>query len=908
MPIRSLVLFLFVFCACQPQPGGPPVYVGAVDDSDALIAIAPEGTDVVAYVCAEQTWAEHSGWFFTELVDGAVKPATSGTGHVLDNVTLEADRARGRIRFADGSEHGFTAYLADGRTSAGLYESHASEGQAGLIITNDGRAAGAVKLPTGTEEPAVTGAITVNQPVGSGTTGTGGISVTLPTLGDRTLTLISVSKTLVSRTGPTLYILVHGMNHPVGSDPALVDTPQQSRTEWHLDFIQGLLGGADPAQNGGAHAQMFNFAGDLVTQQNFMSPALLPPFDSFAPEAAIANLDTVAKHFITMDPRTGDARRNDVVAPSQRRPFPMASVFVTYRDASAGLVESGKRIANETYVAIRWYEEHFNRTPKIVYVAQSFGGVTARFVLSNPTQALVDFPGAPAMNADRIVITAEDRRRMDYVRDRIMYLVTMGTPHEGSFMGDLFVPLQQTLQALTQSLEGGTANVQANLQALATFIGRIDDLTALALQRPQTSAQTAAETLQVVRNALAEVSRNLNGRALRDLRHDYWQRVNTIPLNPARARRTSASPIPGAGGQLIPIYAAGARTPGGLAFTAPELSAFTRLNGQNKKEQEWMVNTMVTDIVIHTLRVNQNGFGRSDQGIYAGFDALLDRRERIADGSAFARQLAQNISSQVNPFVADALGNGDAVEAILRPLMGDARLVSLPVYLDRKGSFDLGGSVTVPVPELRCVNDDGTVEAITLDFGRLVRAMISTYGSLTAARNALRTLDLNGVLQQLSIASDDASDVATWFLEKYGQAAVPAGRCRLPSDVSISSLFAAVNLPNWSVAEGTDELPAPRWVFSNTPASDDEIDDDGVVGFESAVGFSLGTTTPLFFEHTRNDAANGQPGSWYRIFTSPLERECHGMQHQWNIGKWARDEFANAGPVPASGGTLSVFP
>ena len=73
------------------------------------------------------------------------------------------------------------------------------------------------------------------------------------------------------------------------------------------------------------------------------------------------------------------------------------------------------------------------------------------------------------------------------------------------------------------------------------------------------------------------------------------------------------------------------------------------------------------------------------------------------------------------------------------------------------------------------------------------------------------------------------------------------------------------------------------------------------------MGFSLGTQTPLFFDHTRADASGGTRGSWYRMFTSPVERECHGMQHQWSVGQWTFRNFAEAGPVPGAG-ALSVFP
>ncbi len=895
----------------EPAVSAQLAYVGAVDGTDALIAIAPEGNLVVAYVCAEETWAAHTGWFYTELENdaqgtGKLKAVTSGTGHSLEGVTITATQATGTVRFADGAVHSFTADRATPGTTAGLYESRSSEGHTGLIVTNDRRAAGAARLLSGTEAAPTVSPVTVTQSLAT-TTGTG-ITVTNPNLGGRTLTPVVPVRTGVSRIGPTLYILVHGMNHPVGGAADRVDTPQQSRTEWHLDFIQGLLGGADP--NGAAHVPMFNFAGQqvtqgnfVVTQGNFMDPAMLLPFNSFTADEDIEALDRVAAHFITMDNRVGDVRQGGAAAAGR---VPLFSAFITYRDAGGGLVESGRRIANETYVALRWYELHFRVTPKVVYVAQSFGGAAARFVLSNPTQALLDAPGPPgsvSMNADRILLSTEDRRRMDFVRDRIMYLVTLGTPHEGSFMADLAVPLQENLLALERSLDNGVAGLQANLQALGTLLGQIGPLAASVVAPRQTAQQTLAN----VRAGLAEARRQANGRALRDLTHAFWLRVNGSPLHPSRARRTGASPIVGAASQLIPIYATGGRTPGGRAFTAPELAVFDRFQAENSKEQEWMISTIVTDLLIHSAKENQGGFGRSTQGIYAAFDAQLDRRERIIDGSAFARETAASIGN-VSPWFAEEFGAG--VEGVTRFLMGNARLVALPLYLDRKGSFDLGGSVLLRVPAFQCTLETGQVFRIKLELGQLLTLMRNNFGTLRVAATRLAGGDLNGVVNALTASAGDSAEIVRWFVGEYLALRVPSGRCEL-GGINLSSPIAAVlsvaNILNWTVVDGTDTFPAPRWVFNNQQASDNEIDDDGVVGFESAVGFSLGTQTPLFFDHTRGDAPGGARGSWYRIFDSPVERECHGMQHQWSVGNWTLRNFANAGPVPGAG-ELSVFP
>lgn len=779
-------------------------------------------------------------------------------------------------------------------------ESHASASQAGLIVTNE---APSTESPNSMPQPRASSTVVVDVEIPD--------PDTLP------------GPTSVDPVGPTLFVLVHGMNHPaLSGDPQLIDTPQQSRKEWHLDFIQGLLGGPDPA--GGGHLPMFDFAGQLITQATFIGPwfepdgelvaqpdfqdpGLLLPFDSFTNEAGIANLDAVATHFITRDGTVGDVRQRGI---NDNGKVPSLSAFITYRDATAGLVESGRRIANETFVAIRWYELHFHLTPKIVYVAQSFGGLAARFVLSNPTQAQLDPRGprnAPPMNADRIQISGEDRRRMDYVRDRIVYTVTLGTPHEGSYLADLLVPLQEILQALENSLDSGVAGLEARWQSLGTLLAEIDNL----VDAVEIPTLAPAEALAIVRQALAEMRGQLGGRAFRDLKHPFWERVNRGPLHPRQARRTNASPIPGGGGQLIPIYAAGARTPGGRAFTSPELAVIRRLRAQNKQEQGWMIATVVTDLLIHTMRADQGGFGRSNQGIFAGFGAQLDRRERIVDASAFVRDRASGLANQVSPWFAEEFGA--AVEGIVGFMLGDARLIALPIYLARKGHFDLNGSVDLRVPAFQCTLANGTPFRIVLRFGRLLTAMREIFGSLTAARNALRSMNLNQVIAALGLVGNDANAIVRWFVQAYLDQQVPPGRCNLKIDLSnplsaaTTTVLAAAKLRNWQVVEATDTFPAPRWVFDPQLASDGEIDSDGVVSFDSAVGFSLGTSTPLFFDHTHiADVPGVTRGSWYRIFNSPVERECHGMQHQWNIGQWTMRNFADAGPIPGPG-ELSVW-
>lgn len=182
------------------------------------------------------------------------------------------------MTFADGETHAFTAERADPRTAAGLYESRSSEGQVGLIVTNALEAAGAVRLNPGTDAPTVAAPVSVQQPL-TGTTGVNGIAVTIPAIEPvgtvRTLPRIVPSATSITAVSPTLYVLVHGMAHPVDVDPRSADSPEYSRDEWSLEFLQGLLGGREPS--GPGQVQLFDFTGQAVNADTYLAPPPAAP-------------------------------------------------------------------------------------------------------------------------------------------------------------------------------------------------------------------------------------------------------------------------------------------------------------------------------------------------------------------------------------------------------------------------------------------------------------------------------------------------------------------------------------------------------------------------------------------------------------------------------------------------------
>jgi hypothetical protein len=124
----SLALLLAVLtAACAPatesvqseEPGHVDHFVGTVDGSNAFIGLATKDDRILAYVCdgTLQQAPTIYAWFQGEL-SGSSFDLTSEEGLHLTG-QIESHDVSGTVQFADGSEHAFTAALAE--HPSGLY-------------------------------------------------------------------------------------------------------------------------------------------------------------------------------------------------------------------------------------------------------------------------------------------------------------------------------------------------------------------------------------------------------------------------------------------------------------------------------------------------------------------------------------------------------------------------------------------------------------------------------------------------------------------------------------------------------------------------------------------------------------------------------------------------------------------
>lgn len=927
--------------AAPPPAVIPHVFVGHIEGAKALVALVDGEEGVVAYTCGQDDDREaHTGWYF-----GVKEPAAADNVQLVNGslglkmrATLGANGGSGVVTLADGVEKKFSVELARG--DAGLFDFEDASQWVGFIRANDGATAGSstIKLsgtgfasgtnaptstsvtaqapPTTTVTPTpTTTTVTTIQPVN--VTGTTGLVNTTP--------LLRPEQRIITRTGPIVIFMMHGMADNLGmaapdakdnfeecAGPK--DTPFYGRCEWGQDVIPGIFGSAN------VRAQITALDGSDATGDQFIKAmenvrGVDLPDENLGhrivddcvadPEKTDVVDVKFAKHFVT----PGELRSTSRLSFGSFGGTPVApklAAFVTWRDPTRGLVFSGRRVTRQIYAALKWYETTYKVTPGVILLAQSFGGLASRFMLSNPDPRAF----TPETNQENVRLCKEDLTKMDYVRDRTLFLTTLATPHEGSYLAEWGPPVKDALRAALTELRNGTASsdLARVLRGMATISTVVN------------ANLTPTLTDQLVDAMDGFLTQLDSAAALKEMTLARMTTHNRTTISPERARRTAASPIIGAQRTLIPIYATLSRSPGSDAFDSPDLiQGFRDYQRKRAKVRGWIPQTMLVSDVL-TRQLVPDGFGSVNVAPYTEHRAILDRRARLFDASPAITQLERKFSSNIRSVIATVspwfLGRfGRNADGILTSLMDAQVNVALPhfmapIHVDQRWRLGFDGrTMDVPMPALECGG-----RRIVIDLDSLARLLVDKFGNTAAALDAIRGFNLRQILELLSVVIQDtdafAKGAADWFVKRVKEEILdnplPAECNAIPDNAF--DVFAAAELLNWKTVDATGQIPAPGFIGTGEAVSDGEMDTDGAVHSASALGFTLGRK-PFFFEHDR-DLEGGGIGSWYRLYDNPVtEKYNHGQQYQNDVGLWYRATFLTAGigPVPARD-TFSVWP
>ena len=385
---------------------------------------------------------------------------------------------------------------------------------------------------------------------------------------------------------PTLVVLLHGMSPSPELDPR-VATHAYTRHYWGHAFVDALLGG------GGLRS---------------------------AEGAALTRDAWVA------DAPSGGQPRDALVLPHDLNSPPLGALLVS-RDGSRFLGEQASDVAAQISVGIERFAAIAGAEPQLVLIGHSMGGLVSRHLLTNPP--IDDGPFG---------VDALTREQIDRIRDRTLYLVTLGTPHEGSQAAD-----------------------RAMLLARAERIA-IDEMI-----RPNAFARRWL--LPLLRQTASYL--RLEDPATEHLRTDVWTVLNDPVsglLAPHRARRSD--------GTLVPVYALASRSPGGRFFVDPLVSDrielelawwyAEKLGLEPESYIQYTLQMLVADPTLYTLGLPERGWGSVDE--HPAPAEILDRvtrvptsPDRVAFGPPDARieiELASRVDYLRGPYAGDAPTRG----------------------------------------------------------------------------------------------------------------------------------------------------------------------------------------------------------------------------------------------------------
>ncbi|MFH0945406.1 MAG: hypothetical protein V2A76_09440 [Planctomycetota bacterium] len=621
---------------------------------------------------------------------------------------------------------------------------------------------------------------------------------------------------------PRVVVLIHGILFPLSGD---VGQPRFARGYWSREFVQGLLGGTETPT--------------LITLEG------TPLADDAAWFLDRVNTGDLGERFVA------DGRK------LRQGSAPPLACMLTSHNGTRGFLEQCRDTIAEIDLLLSWYQRRFGVEPEILVLGHSMGGLIGRLLLTNPDPELFE---DPLLNPDGIVFPERSRAAMDRLRNRTRLLITLGSPHEGTRIADngeqIVDRLRGGLDALGERQEDVVGGGVRGL--LETFGGAIEGVNS----RPVDSKQSA----RMVTDAVERLIDDLRSAQSRDLTRQYWRRMNREALHPERMVRPEGSPLNQGEDRCIPVHTFGGRTPGGAPFST--LSPLRNLKSLADQDHlSLMLAEVFSDMCQKSIA---GGWGRPDPMAYGVYAAELDQVERIT----LAGLIEAGIGVELDERLKDAFGPD--IGGVLARQIGWLE-ISFPVYLRHRWTLDMGGRITIPVPYLVCTAVDTeklSEEArermrVALDQADLAAALRKAYASFRDRVDGIEGLTLEELLQALEAggALTKESALAAGELVKRGtEAAVALAREFGPDAVG------CIDPRAWTIRHFDVAVPSPRPVETDVLASDGEIDADGPVPYDSAMGLHLGTLTPGAFDHTLPG------GSWHRHFQSIFEGEGHISQ------------------------------
>lgn len=303
---------------------------------------------------------------------------------------------------------------------------------------------------------------------------------------------------------PTLVVLIHGgTSNPEHSGPSMFegghhpDTLAYSRFYFDFPFTSATLGVAS--------------SGQLFTRNDI-------PL-SHATWATTAVDQTNPDHLFAFS-----TRPSTITAAARKR---TTAVGFVHANGALRLGVHARTVLQQIGRLYTEFAAWAGADPYLVLVGHSKGGLVSRYIMSAPTGTVAG-----------VNLTAAEENACRFLRDQTKYIVTLGTPHNGS-------PLSDQGLAINQALD----QMQAPINALWNML--------------RTAARSAGITLPAAAPINFDGVRQLLGNAseLIDLTSSAANQFNTGEIRVNRMVRSNGTPVP--------MYCYGGRTPGDRFYATP---------------------------------------------------------------------------------------------------------------------------------------------------------------------------------------------------------------------------------------------------------------------------------------------------------------------------------------------------
>ena len=635
---------------------------------------------------------------------------------------------------------------------------------------------------------------------------------------------------------PRIVVLVHGMLLN-GGDAGELST---ARAYWSFEFVRGILG-----LDTGA---IQTLAGTVFTSDRAW-------VDDAAERGAIR--PAIAAHAFVVPPLG-----TDPAVP------PPVSVALTARDASVGLLAQSGAAATQIDELLDAYKTRYEDylsvcgcEPQLVLVGHSMGGLVIRTILSNPDPRRLN----TSQNPERTSYAASTRRAMNTIRDRTLFAATLATPHDGTIFADRGQALIDFVESLPQALNASTNADQlvATLLPVDTVVTRLEAAGGVTRGELADAATTFVQTANPARGAIQNLTR------------EYMSIANASFLRPDRARRTAAADDllgSGTGGQLVPIYTFGGRSPGSVHFTTPFLR--DAIDGLGTERASDQTNILLKIAIDHWMATYPGGYGSVD-GDLAPFAEQLDRVSRANVQDAYAEwEAAVDDALGTDQLLALLIGN-DPLADWISDVLDVTPDVPLPMYLHEDWDVEMSATGTLDALAFSCGDSTlypGQTPGFTEALIELADHDPRAFAGIIRPGTSVATI----ISRLFALLAEDAQQDLQSIQSAFTSAIASLGACALPS--------------RWTVTTKPQTFPFPELVATGEPASDGEVDSDGAVTYDSAMGLDLAGAADF-----------GECSAWQRYIDSPFEAEYHeGLNIRGHLGRFLFDELVSqVGPEGA---------